>query len=200
MIPLLTLGPHLGQARRIARGVRLSCRPYVERWGEDFVDPDLALDIFAASLPRITHFDAVTWVPGHDGSPGPGFYAAESLARLWGIPLKQQLQRVIAIPSAHGASERPSWSSTLMSLEATDECLAPNARLLVVDNVIATGANMCAAVSALVQLGYANVTVATCSVDLSAGSSALIHRTTVAGCKYGPSTSDSMHQRPTLAA
>lgn len=195
MIPLLTLGSYLGQSRRVARGVRLACRPYADRWGEDFIDPGAALRTFAANLPPDDLFDAVTWVPGHDDSLGPGFYAAAALSRAWKIPLLQQLHRVYLIPSAHNAIVRPSWSLTLGSLEATRDSLLVTSRLLVVDNVIATGANMSAAVSALRKVGHRNIAVATCSVDLNAGSSALVHRTWAGSWTFGPSIAVSERDR-----
>src|SRR5258705_1905216 len=104
---LESIGSHDGTARRLARGARLMCRPYVERWGNDYEEPMPAVRRSAWALAQQPLPDFIAWVPGHDGTPGPGHYLAQELASLWNVPAIDLLERTIPLPSAHSAVRRP---------------------------------------------------------------------------------------------
>ncbi|WGX98157.1 hypothetical protein [Nocardioides sp. L-11A] len=166
---LVTLGPHAGSIRDLARGVRLAARPYVDRWGRDYLEPADALRRASELLPRPERADAVTWVPGHDGSPGPGHALAAALATSWRLPLRECLLRPHEIPSAHSSGERPGLDSVCDSLAVTGR---HPGRLVVVDNVIASGANMLGALRTLAAAGRTDLIVMSVSIDATAGSGA----------------------------
>jgi hypothetical protein len=164
---LVTLGNHEGAPRRLARGLRLTCRPYVERWGNEYETPEDAIRRSARLLSHwIPTADAITWVPGHDGTPGPGHPLAEALGALIHSPVAQLLVRATSLPSAHAAADRPSVLESKLSLEGVP-CRKPTRpRVLLVDNVVATGATLAGAALVLDELGY-NVSAAAVSIDLS---------------------------------
>lgn len=168
MIPLLTLGDHRGYVRQIARGVRLNSRPYVERWQNEYLEPADALLRAQVLFERPPSVDAITWVPGHDGSPGPGFDLAIALASRWKIPLIECLVRVLPIRSAHSAIRRPSEAESRSSMAVAGP---PRDGVMVVDNVIASGASMAAALSVLEDGGWRGLAALAISVDTNAGSS-----------------------------
>lgn len=171
---LVTLGEHKGNARRLARGVRMTCRPYLDRWGFDHLDPDVAVkqceyDFSTVDKPG----DILTWVPGHDKSNGPGHAVAEVLAGLWGVPLVETLKRSCPVRSAHSApSARPSIDEVRSSLSALDPTALDvvDRTVVVVDNVIASGASVIGSAQLLLDAGFRVDGIVSISVDLSAGS------------------------------
>ncbi len=166
-VPLVTLGPHIGEVRDVARGVRLAARPYVERWGTDYLEPEEALRRACALLHPPERADVITWVPGHDGTPGPGYALAAALADRWELPLRECLVRRHEIPSAHSSTTRPSLDRVRASLAVA--CERPG-RVIVADNVIASGANMIGALRTLTAAGWPDLIALSVSVDPAAGS------------------------------
>lgn len=170
MNELITFGQHAGTARRLARGVRLACRSYVSRWRDEYLDPAVALSLIEKRfqfVPRTADF--VTWVPGHDGTPGPGYYLAACVASAWKVPLIEVLARRNSLPSAHSALIRPTLTAARDSLQVID-WKSQGSSLLVVDNVIASGASMLGALDTLDAANYRLVSAFAISVDLDAGS------------------------------
>lgn len=170
MTQLRFLGRHTGYVRQLARGTRLTCRDYVPRWQGDFLEPVDALAALAPLLPAWhDELDAVTWIPGHDGSPGPGYYVAEVVARSLHVPLVEALVRTTQLASAHASADRPSFHAVRQSLVAAPTIASPLDRTLVVDNVIASGATMRGALAVLRDTGYQHLEAFSISVDPLAG-------------------------------
>lgn len=169
MITLTTLGLHRGHTRQVARGARLTCRDYVPRWADDYLGPD---EVSATLRSRFGHAseppDLVTWVPGHDGSLGPGYFVAETLARSWNRPLVESLIRVAPLPSAHDCV-RPTLKQALSSLACVASPHRTTDRLAVVDNVVASGVSMYAAITKLYEDGYESLNPISISADPTAG-------------------------------
>jgi hypothetical protein len=169
---LETLGLHQGSARRLARGARLACRPYVARWGDDFEDPSAAIQRSAWVLARQPIPDFVTWVPGHDGTPGPGYFLAEALAALWHIPAVDTLERTTVLPSAHAAASRPTVDEVAHSLRVSKRISGQG---ILVDNVIASGASISGAMRQLTSANVQIAALASISVDLAGGSHQFVY-------------------------
>jgi hypothetical protein len=75
---------HDGLPLDIARALRTTCRPTSAAWTTPPLDFDTAarhIHNWARHRPQ-PDADAVTWVRGHDGSPGPGYAFAELVARV----------------------------------------------------------------------------------------------------------------------
>lgn len=175
MTRLRFLGPHTGYVRQLARGTRLVCRDYVPRWQMDYLEPGDALHALPPLLPTWRgEIDAVTWVPGHDGSLGPGFYVAEVLACSLRVPMVEALTRSTKLDSAHASIERPAFNAVRQSLSADPDIVSPQDRILVVDNVIASGATMRGALAVLRGIGCQHLEAFSISVDPLAGSSAYL--------------------------
>lgn len=171
-VPLSSLGAHQGLARKVARGIRLASRPYVSRWGTDYLEPADALSMACSLLPSPDGAKAITWIPGHDGSPGPGFDLARALSHAWGLPLTEGLVRVRHVRSAHSSSCRPSAAESWQSLRP---CGPPRSDGILVDNVVASGGSMSAAISMLVsEGGWTNLRSVSVSTDLTAGCKGLL--------------------------
>ena len=170
---LRTLGHHRGNIRRLARGTRLVCRPYVARWCDDFEDPTPAVRRSAWALAQQPIPDFVLWVPGHDGTPGPGHYLAQALADLWRVPAIDLLERTEELPSAHNAVQRPTVDEVQQSLRVTKHVSGHG---VLIDNVIASGASSAGAIRLLTEANIAIAAVGCVSVDLDAGSSRFIQR------------------------
>lgn len=171
-VPLSSLGAHKGITRKMARGIRLASRPYVSRWGADYLEPADALSMACELLPSPRDAKFITWIPGHDGSPGPGFGLASALSRAWGLPLTESLIRVRHLRSAHSSSCRPSPSESWHSLRPYGP---PHSDGILVDNVVASGGSMLAAISMLVsEGGWTNLRSVSVSADLTAGCGRLL--------------------------
>lgn len=170
---LKTLGNHQGLARRLARGTRLTCRPYVARWVADFEDPGPAVRRSAWALAQQPIPDFVLWVPGHDGTPGPGYYLAQALSCHWHVPAIELLERTVELPSAHAAVERPTIDEVAESLRVTRHVSGHG---VLIDNVVASGASVAGAIRQLDAAGIAIAAVNCVSVDLAAGSGRFVRR------------------------
>lgn len=159
-----TLGLHQGALRRMARGVRMESRPAPPYWGLDYYEPELALRLVCSVSAPPPAVEWVTWVPGHDGSPGPGFALAQALALHWRMPLVESLIRVHSVPSSHASPIRPSFNQSLRSLQVIGP---PRNSLLLVDNVVATGNSMSSCMQALSLAGWSGAQAWSLSVDLA---------------------------------
>ena len=147
-IPLHTIGVHDGLARNIARPLRITCRPAPSPWATSPLDLDTAgrhVHDWASRHPQ-PEADAVTWVPGHDGSPGRGYALAQLVADAWRLPLVDAVQRTAPIPSAHRSTRRATLDDEqVASLHAR----ATNRRLVVVDNTATSGTSLHAVIDRL---------------------------------------------------
>ena len=101
----------------------------------------------------------MTWVPGHDGSPGPGYAFAELVADAWRLPLVDAVQRTTPVPSAHRSPRRATLDEQVASLHA----LPTTRRLVVVDNTATSGTSLHAAIDRL----HAERVVVTAAVTAS---------------------------------
>lgn len=170
MIPLYAVGPHEGYARRVARGVRLASRPYVTRWQGDYEDPDVALKVASFMVERPRKATTITWVPGHDGTPGPGYALAEALAMRWGLRLEEHILRRKFLNSSHDSTTRPTCGEVKRSLQGVPPVSGDSGRhLLVVDNVIASGASMVGSLQSLLDCGWTDIEALSITVDMDAG-------------------------------
>jgi hypothetical protein len=148
----ISMGTHTGHPRRLARGLRAMCRPAPEHWQGDVTDRDsttMELTAWLTSIDRPTG-DVVTWVPGHDGTPGPGAELATLVSTAWSIPTQQLVERHTPIRSAHTADRRPDHLEQQQTLTAA----LGNTNVIVVDNAIGSGASMSATVAALQAAGH----------------------------------------------
>ncbi|MEQ1698954.1 MAG: DUF6349 family protein [Ilumatobacteraceae bacterium] len=148
----ISMGAHTGQPRRLARGLRAMCRPVAEHWQGDFTDRDTTTVDLSAWLIGVDRpaGDVVTWVPGHDGTPGPGAELAALLSTAWSIPTMPLVERHTPIRSAHTADSRPDHLEQQRTLTA----VTGHANVIVVDNAVGTGASMSATVAALEAAGH----------------------------------------------
>lgn len=147
-----SMGTHTGQPRRLARGLRAMCRPTPEHWQGDVTDlgsTTVELTAWLTSIDRPTG-DVVTWVPGHDGTPGPGAELATLVSAAWSIPARQLVERHTPIRSAHSAGTRPDQREQQQTVTA----VTGHTKVIVVDNAIGSGASMSATVAALQAAGY----------------------------------------------
>jgi hypothetical protein len=148
------MGAHVGNARRVARGLRAACRPVPARWADEVADlGEVRRRVLAwldGGLAAPEALEAVAWVPGHDGTPGPAHLLACLVGEAWSLPLVELVTRRVAIQSAW-AARRPSTAAQLGSLSVIcDE----RRRLVLVDNTIATGASITATSTVLRAAGH----------------------------------------------
>lgn len=103
---LFTMGAHAGTARRVARAMRTTCRPVAARWGDNIADLDETRRLTLGWLEGLDRRDAdvVTWVPGHDGSPGPALLLAHLVGDAWGLPVDATSPTALSLVS--GATAR----------------------------------------------------------------------------------------------
>ena len=162
MTALHTLGVHDGLARDIARALRATCRPTPSVWAVPLLEDDAARCVhnWARRHPQ-PEADAVTWVPGHDGSPGPGHVLAELVADAWHLPLVDAVQRTTPIPSAHRSPRRATLDEQVASLHACPT----TQRLIVVDNTATSGTSLCAVIDRLHAERVTVVAAATASIS-----------------------------------
>ena len=149
------MGAHNGDARRVARGLRAACRPVPVRWADDVAGlGEVRRRVLAwldEGVGAPEGLDAVAWVPGHDGTPGPAHLLACLVGEVWSLPVAELVTRRVAVPSAWASSRRPSTATQLGSLSAIP---SRRRRLVLVDNTIATGASITAAAAALHAAGH----------------------------------------------
>lgn len=81
--PLLSIGVRAGTPRRLARGLRATCRPVPRRWADELADDG---EVRRIVLGWLGGLDAIAWVPGHDGSGGPGYRFASLVGEAWSVP------------------------------------------------------------------------------------------------------------------
>jgi orotate phosphoribosyltransferase len=103
----------------------------------------------------------VTWVPGHDGSPGPGYAFAELVADARRLPLVDAVQRTAPIPSAHRSTRRATLDEQVASLHAR----ATSRRLVVVDNTATSGTSLHAVIDRLHAEGVIVTAAVTASIS-----------------------------------
>ena len=145
-ITLQTIGVHDGLARDIARACA-TCRPTPTAWTTLPLDLDHAahhVHNWARRHPQ-PEADAVTWVAGHDGTPGPGYAFAELVADSWQLPLVEALQRTTPVASVHRSPRRATLDEQVASLHACPT----TQRLIVVDNTATSGTSLHAAIDRL---------------------------------------------------
>ena len=162
-IPLHTIGVHDGLARDIARALRITCRPAPSAWATSPLDLDTAgrhAHNWARLHPQ-PEADAVTWVPGHDGSPGPGYAFAELVADAWRLPLVDAVQRTAPIPSAHRSTRRATLDEQVASLHTR----ATSRRLVVIDNTATSGTSLHAVIDRLHAEGVIVTAAVTASIS-----------------------------------
>jgi phosphoribosylpyrophosphate synthetase len=164
---LITCGNHAGEWRRISRGIRAMCRPVLSRWDADFAAEAAAVDRVREAFANVPPpGDILVWVPGHDGSGGPGYELARILSKVWSIPMWDVVQRSHLMPSAHSADiVRPTKEQQELSMYVGPSTLFMNRRFVVVDNTIASGSSMAGAVSALRRQSAAVAAAVAISID-----------------------------------
>ena len=149
------MGTHAGDPRRIARGLRAACRPLPARWADEVADlGEVRRRVLAwldGGVGAPEGLDAVAWVPGHDGTPGPGHLFACLVGEAWSLPVVELVTRRVVLPSAWATPRRPSIAAQLASLSAP---ASVRRRLVVVDNTVATGASITATSTALQAAGH----------------------------------------------
>ena len=148
-----TLGPHHGPAGLIAKALRTVTRPAPIRWTRTPADIDTAavtLHRWAALL-DLTDVDALCWIPGHDGTPGPGHTAADIIATATGLPMLDACQRRTHTESACLVG-RLHWTHHARTLHAPSRHRPQ--RLALIDNTIATGHTAQGAAAVLTAAGH----------------------------------------------
>lgn len=144
-----TIGDHHRVAKQLSQGLRSICRRPPGRWQDLYPNRDETLTAIhgwlATIAPTGTH---VTWVPGHDASPGPGHLLAAVVADTWNLPLVELIERSHHLRSAFAnPHQRPTAVEQRSSLRATTGRF--DGVVVLVDNTIATGATISAAVDVL---------------------------------------------------
>ena len=105
-------------------------------------------------------FDLVIPVPSSGGGRGynPPQYLADPLAHALCLPLEPYaLQKIRTTPRQEGLCREERLLNLIGAFAADHKALPPNARVLLVDDVITTGATMSACTSALHRAGAASV-------------------------------------------
>ena len=155
MTAITAMGTHDGYRRLVTRGVRAIARgPLLEGTYETPQRTINAIRRWAAATTPTGH--VLTWVPGHDGTGGPGRVLAEILADVWQLPVADLVTRTRPLVSAHASGlKRPSLEQQHATMTAHHR--PPAADVVIVDNTIASGASITAAVDALTCTGI-NVT------------------------------------------
>jgi hypothetical protein len=154
-LKIIALGPHKGEARQIERGFRTLTRRVQPHWNEEYYKSDQAISKIRKNyLMEQSYGDYITYVPSHDGSLGPSEKFAFLLSELWEVPVKQILVRVKPIKSAYYSTVRPSKDQQNDSMEVIKNYDLCDKKIILVDNVIASGATIAAALSASVKGGY----------------------------------------------
>ena len=141
---LYAVSRHSGYARSVARGIRALCRPRDPAWGGRALpsEDECRAFVVRAFSSLACPGEVVTWVPGHDGSNGPGHFVAQWLGGLWRLPVRELFSRSVPLPSAHDCSVRPTLLEQVASLAVLGDCIPLKARVVVVDNVVASGSSM----------------------------------------------------------
>ena len=153
---ICTLGPHHGNAALVAKALRTVTRSTPIRWTRTQADLDTAALAVAtwAALLDLSDVDALCWIPGHDGTPGPGHTTAAIIAAATGLPLIDACQRRTHTDSACLVG-RIHWTHHARTMH-TPSRHRPQ-RLALIDNTIATGHTARGAVAVLAAAGH-NVT------------------------------------------
>lgn len=163
---LYTMGDHQGRTRAIARTITQLTRPRRDYWHDCLPLSEAVSEVrqrFSRVRPKA---DAICWVPSHDASFGPSQSFADLLAELWGIPKAECLVRRRAIKSAHRSASRPSFGEQVTTIDGIAP--ATTTRVILVDNVVATGASLLAGKTVLEQAGLAVRMMCSLSVDYTA--------------------------------
>lgn len=150
---ILTLGAHHTDAGLVAKAMRTATRPTPRYWTRQPVSFESA----AAALTRwangvdLHDVDALCWIPGHDGTPGPGQPTASVLAAATGLALLDACHRTTTTTSACGGG-RHHWTHHARTMHSPSRHRPQ--RLALVDNTIATGHTARAASVILTAAGH----------------------------------------------
>lgn len=159
---IIALGSHWGDIRSIERGVRSLTRPV----NVDYFYPLLSLKIVNGIYSNISvNCDVISPVPSHDNSIGPAQLFANVLSNVWNIPRIDLLSRKIKQKSAHYSIKRPSVEDHKRTMGVNIHFDLLKKKVLLVDNVIATGSTIAAALELLSNNGYNVVNICCISID-----------------------------------
>lgn len=155
-IKITTVHSHKGHFRGVERGFRSLVRDIQTSWNGDFVEPDLAIieikQIFTDLKPEEADF--ISYVPSHDGHLGPSEMFARLLSELWSIPSIKIFKRKRNIGSAYYSKERPNYKKQYESIEIIRNNDLTNKKIILVDNVITTGASLAASLMRAFESNY----------------------------------------------
>ncbi|MPM51126.1 hypothetical protein SDC9_97873 [bioreactor metagenome] len=159
---IIALGNHWGDIRSIERGIRSLTRPV----NVDYFYPLLSLKIVNGIYSNISvNCDIISPVPSHDNSIGPAQLFANVLSDVWNIPRVDLLSRKIKQKSAHYSIKRPGVEDHKRTMGVNIHLDLLKKKVLLVDNVIATGSTIAAALELLINNGYHVANICCISID-----------------------------------
>lgn len=154
-LKIIALGRHIGKARQIERGFRTLTREIQPNWNGEYIKSDQAISEIRKHFLMVKPYgDYITYVPSHNCSLGPSEKLAFLLSELWEIPVKQILVKVKPMKSAYDSIIRPSKEQQQDSMGVIKHSDLFDKKMILVDNVIASGATIAAALSASIIGGY----------------------------------------------